>query len=67
MTVIDMFSAPACVIRQYADNIWYALKFCLTIGKRSRKALERPYTDESPAMHRKLNESRHSFEHSVGG
>jgi hypothetical protein len=36
LTVIGMFSAPACVIRQYAVNMLYGAQFALTIGKRSQ-------------------------------
>jgi hypothetical protein len=46
LTVIELFSAPGCVIRQYAVNIWYDVDISLTIGKRSRNRDFRPHTDQ---------------------
>jgi hypothetical protein len=41
------------VIRQYADNIWYALKISLTIGKRSGNRQNRPYTEQAGGLREK--------------
>jgi hypothetical protein len=57
LTVIDVFTAPACVIRQYADNMLYAGKISLTIGKRWGNGRKRPYTDETPRIGKKPNET----------
>jgi hypothetical protein len=57
LTVIDVFTAPACVIRQYADNMLYAVKISLTIGKRWGNGRKRPYTDETPVACKKPNET----------
>ena len=46
--VIAMFSAPACVIRQYAGYIWYDVDIPLTIGKRWVNGQNHPCTDEAP-------------------
>jgi hypothetical protein len=53
LTVIDVFTAPACVIRQYADNMLYAVKISLTIGKRWGNGRKCPYTDETPRHSKK--------------
>jgi hypothetical protein len=45
------------VIRQYADNMLYAVKISLTIGKRWGNGRKRPYTDETPVACKKPNEN----------
>jgi hypothetical protein len=46
-----MSCVPVCVIRQYAVNIWCVAQISLTIGKRWREELIRPYTDETGAVY----------------
>jgi hypothetical protein len=53
LSVIDLFSAPACVIRQYAVNIWYVVEIPLTIGKRPVPGQNRPYAEETPGKRAK--------------
>jgi hypothetical protein len=66
LTVIDVFTAPACVIRQYADNMLYAGKISLTIGKRWGNGCKRPYTDETRRIDEKPNENGLFPHQSVG-
>jgi hypothetical protein len=60
-----MFTAPACVIRQYADNMLYALEISLTTGKRWRNGRKSPYTDETAPLREKANETRRFLHSSV--
>ena len=63
--VIAMFSAPACVIRQYAGYIWYDVDIFLTIGKRWVNGQNHPCTDETRRIHKKLNKIRSFSYYSV--
>ena len=52
------FSAPACVIRQYADYMLKDVEIPLTIGKRLAIPHFRQFTDEIRRTFENINEIR---------